>query len=125
MRHVAVAMLALCAAGCSTVGNGRVARLDAAQARALLVVGRTTQADARQALGEGAVIHFESGFETWRYDEREGLAKAWDAVPYVNLIAARIDAPTTELVLLFDAAGVLRRWSLQRYRAHHDAPATP
>ena len=125
MKRLAIAMVALCFAGCSTVGNGRLTQLDAAQAHTLLVPGKTTQAEVRQSLGEGVVIHFESGVETWRYDEREGLAKGWDAVPYVNLIAARIDAPTTELVLLFDASGVLKRWSLQRYRAHHDTPATP
>ena len=122
--RVALSM-ALCVAGCSSVGNGRLVQLDAVQARTLLAPGRTTQADVRQALGDGAVIHFESGFETWQYVYREGLAKGWDDVPYINLIAARIDAPTKELVLLFDANGVLARWSLQTYRARHDTPATP
>ena len=54
---------------------------------------------------------------------RQGLAKGWDAVPYVNLIAARIDSPVKELVILFGANGVLERWSLQTYRMRGDAPA--
>jgi hypothetical protein len=120
-----VVLAAVCAGGCSSVGNGRIAQLDDAHAQALLVPGRTTRDDARQALGDGAVIRFQSGMETWRYQYREGIAKGWDDVPYVNLVVARIDPLTRELVLLFDASGVLRRWSLQAYRARHDAAAPP
>ena len=120
--RLALAEAALLAAGCSTVGNGRLVRLDAPQAQALLVPGRTTKDDVRRAFGDGAVIHFRSGAETWHYADRRGLAKGWDDVPYVNLIAARLDSPIKELVILFDADGVLRRWSLQEYRASGDPP---
>ncbi|MCK9685140.1 hypothetical protein [Scleromatobacter humisilvae] len=123
-RLLASAAIALCLAGCSTVGNGRLVQLDAVHAQALLVPGRTTRDDVRQALGDGAVIHFDSGMETWHYAYREGIAKGWDDVPYVNLIVARLDRPIKELVILFDANGVLRRWSLQEYRAR-DASAKP
>ena len=121
---LAAIAIALCAAGCSTVGNGRLVQLDDAQARTLLVPGRTTRDDVRQALGDGAVIHFESGRETWHYAYREGIAKGWDDVPYVNLIVARLDRPIKELVILFGANGVLERWSLQEYRTR-DASAKP
>ena len=127
-RRTAIVAMAACVlafAGCSTVGNGRLAQLDDGQAQALLVPGRTTRDDVRQALGDGAVIRFQSGLETWHYQYREGVAAGWDAVPYVNLIVARLDPPTRELVLLFDKAGVLRRWSLQTYRLRHDAAAPP
>jgi len=124
-RAVAIAACALAAAGCSAVGDRRVAQLDTAQADRLLVPGRTTRDDVRQALGDGAVIRFQSRMETWHYVYREGLAAGWDAVPYLNLIVARIDPPTRELVLLFDTAGVLKRWSLQTYRLHHAAVAPP
>ena len=117
-RVLAAVAIALCAAGCSTVGNGRLVQLDAAQARTLLVPGRTTRDEVRQAFGEGAVIRFQSGRETWHYFHREGIAKGWDDVPYINLIVARLDRPTKELVILFDAAGILERWSLQEYRGH-------
>ena len=127
-RRIALLVAAMstsCLAACGTVGNGRIAQLDDARAQALLVPGRTTRDDARQAFGDGAVIRFQSGMETWRYQYREGIATGWDDVPYVNLIVARIDPPARELVLLFDANGVLRRWSLLAYRAHHDAAAPP
>jgi outer membrane protein assembly factor BamE (lipoprotein component of BamABCDE complex) len=111
-----LAVLALAAAGCSTVGNGRLVALDAPQAQALLVPDHTTRDDVREALGDGAIVHFQSGMETWRYQYREGVAKGWDQVPYIGLITARLDRPTKELVILFDASGVLKRWSLQEYR---------
>ncbi len=123
MAGLPLAMIALAAGGCSTVGNGRLVQLDAPRAQALLVPDRSTRDEVRQALGEGAVIHFQSGMETWRYQYRAGVAKGWDQVPYIGLITARLDRPTKELVILFDAAGVLKRWSLQEYRARPPTPA--
>ena len=120
-RCVAILALALLA-GCSTVGNGALVQLDESRTQALLVPGRTTRDEVRQALGEGAAIRFESGFETWHYDYRAGIAKGWDDVPFVNLVVARLDRPVKELVILFDAQGVLRRWSLQEYRSRESAP---
>jgi hypothetical protein len=124
MRPAAVlaTVLALAAAACSTAGNGRLVQLDDAQARVLLVPGSTTLADVRATFGQGAVIRFQSGFQTWQYLYREGLAKDWDDVPYIGLVTSRLDRPTKELVVLFDAAGVLRRWSLQQY---DDRPVRP
>ena len=113
---LAVVVAGLCASGCSTVGNGRMAQLDAVQAAALLVPGRTTQDEVRQALGQGTVIRFRSGRETWHYLYRKGIAPGWDDLPYIGLITSRLDRPTKELVILFDGAGVLRRWSMQEFR---------
>ena len=117
-RALALAALVagLCAAGCSTVGNGRMAQLDAVQASTLLVPGRTTRDEVRQALGQGTVIRFRSGRETWHYLYREGIAPGWDDVPYIGLITSRLRRPTKELVILFDGDGVVRRWSMQEYR---------
>ena len=118
-------VIALVLAGCGTAGNGRFVHLDTAEAYARLVPGTTTQDDVREAFGDGEVLRFESGMQTWHYTWRDGLAKGWDDVPYIGLITTRLDRPTKELVILFDAAGVLRRWSLQTYRnrAHPPEPA--
>ena len=122
MRTPLVAAAALLLAACSTMGNGRLAQVDAPQAAALLVPGTTTAAEVRQAFGDGAVVRFRSGFETWQYLYREGIAKGWDDVPYIGLVTSRLDHPTKELVVLFDEHGVLRRWSLQQY---DDRPPRP
>jgi len=108
---LAAAAACLATSGCETVGNGRIAALDGTSAQALLVPGRSTESEVAQALGPGDVIRFESGYETWHYFYRKGIAAGWDAVPYINLITEHLHAPTKELVLLFDPGGVLRRWS--------------
>ena len=110
----AAAAMAACA-GCSTAGNGRLIRLDDPEARGLLVPGATTQAQVRQAFGQGSVVRFRSGWATWQYQYREGIAKGWDQVPYIGLITSRLARPTKELVVLFDDRGVARRWSLQQF----------
>jgi outer membrane protein assembly factor BamE (lipoprotein component of BamABCDE complex) len=120
--RIAVLVIALAASGCSTVGNGRLVQLDSVEAHARLVPGMTTQDDVQRAFGDGEVVRFESGTQTWHYTWREGLAKGWDDVPYIGLITTRLDRPTKELVILFDAAGVLRRWSLQTYRNRAHPP---
>ena len=113
----AAAMFAMLAfAGCETVGNGRLLQLDIPSAQALLVPGVTTRDDVARALGQGEAIQFESGWQTWHYLHREGLAAGWDAVPYVNLFTTRMKRPTRELVILFDPQGVVRRWSLDEQR---------
>ena len=124
-RTLSIAALALAAAGCSTAGNGRLVQLDDPQARALLVPGTTTRPDARQAFGQGTVVRFESGWETWQYQYREGVAKGWDEVPWIGLVTSRLARPTKELVLLFDADGVLRRWSLQSFDDREIRPGAP
>ena len=110
---LALAVAAALLAGCTTAGNGRLVQLEAPQARAMLVPGRTTQAEVRDALGQGTVVHFQSGLETWHYVYRKGMAKGWDYVPYLNLIAEHLAGDEKELVILFDADGLVKRWSLQ------------
>lgn len=59
-----------------------------------LVIGKSTKADVRAALGEAIVVDFDSGYEVWVYRER----------PRENA-----PSPGTELVLLFDPSGVLTK----------------
>lgn len=125
MRPLLALIAAMPLVACSTAGNGALVRLDAPQASTLLVPGTTTQADVRQAFGDGTVVHFQSGFETWQYLYREGIAKGWDDVPYIGLVTSRLDHPTKELVVLFDDHGVLRRWSLQQYDDRPPRPCPP
>ncbi len=56
-----------------------------------LLIGTSTKADARAALGEATVVDFDSGYEVWVY--REQLK----------------DKPPAEFVLLFDPSGILKK----------------
>ncbi|RTL38660.1 MAG: hypothetical protein EKK53_18615 [Burkholderiales bacterium] len=108
--------LLLCAAlaSCTTMGNGRVRTLQSHEAAELLQPGRTTQAEARQRLGPGSVLRFQSGWLTEQYVYRDGLPRALDFVPVVGLVTAALPAAETELVLLYSPDGVLRKFKLRR-----------
>jgi hypothetical protein len=63
-------------------------------AQEALIIGKSTKADVRAALGEAVVVDFESGYEVWVYKERLG---------------EKGKPPATELVLLFDPSGTLAK----------------
>jgi hypothetical protein len=101
--HVRAALLAACCtmmAGCASVG--KTLRLDAPgvvraggppapAAQAAVVIGQSTKAEVKAALGEAAVVPFDSGFEVWvyRWPGAQGTLRA-----------------ATELVILFEPSGV-------------------
>jgi hypothetical protein len=105
-------LLGLCAVltACTTVGNGHLRELRAAEGDALLQPGHTTRAEVERLLGIGVTLRFESGWTTTRYVDRQGLPRALDFIPVLGLITSKIDAPETELLLLFDPDGVLRKF---------------
>lgn len=118
-RLTLLALTALCLglAACTTVGNGRVQTLQPAEASALLQPGRTTRAEAERLLGAGSMLQFDSGWATSHYVYRSGLPRFLDFVPVVGLVTSAIPTPETELVLLFDPDGVLRKFRLRRAEA--------
>ena len=91
------AALAVCIAGCAAPGfevpsafvTSPRARVIAAERSSAVVVGRSTRADVRAALGETLVINFDTGYEVWVYR----LARTRDG----------------ELVVLFAPSGVVAK----------------
>lgn len=114
MTHLITLLLCAVLAACTTVGNGRVQTLQAAEARELLHPGQTTRAEAERLLGTGSLLRFDSGWSTTHYLYRNGLPRALDFVPLVGLVTSAVPATETELVLLFDPDGVLRKYKLRR-----------
>ena len=74
------------------LGRGEIKSAQAA--KDALVVGKSTKADVRRALGEATVIDFASGYEVWVYKER---------------LKEKAKPPPTELVLLFPPSGILAK----------------
>lgn len=108
---------------CTTVGNGRMRELDQPQAAALLKPGETTRDDAERLLGRGEVLRFESsGWETWYYLDKQGLPKFVDYLPVVGMVSSNIESGRRELVLLFDAEGRLRKYSLLKVAPRLSSP---
>jgi hypothetical protein len=82
-------LLAICVllAGCATPPPPEPAGPSLNERLSSLTIGESTKSDVRAALGEGTVVSFDSGYEVWVYRA----------------------PPATELVLLFDPAGVLSK----------------
>ena len=73
-------------------GPGEIRSAQAA--KDALVVGQSTKADVRAALGEAVVIDFASGYEVWVYRER---------------LREKAAPPRSDLVLLFAPSGILAK----------------
>ena len=114
MKHLFLILFCTALAACTTPGNGRVRELKPAEAGELLQPGVTTRADAERLLGIGSTLRFDSGLTTVHYVYRQGLPRVLDFLPVVGLVTSAIPATETELVLLFDTDGVLRRFKLRR-----------
>lgn len=94
---VACALLAGCALTqpipvARPLGPGEIA--SARQAENALELGKSTKADVKALLGEATALEFASGYEVWVYRERRD---------------PKTQSPSSELVLLFEPAGILAK----------------
>jgi hypothetical protein len=94
--------------GCASLGNGRALEAQGALPEDI-VIGRSTRNEVRAALGEASIYRYADGKEAWIYRRRHGLPRFVQFVPYLSLVALAMPPTVTELALLFDEQGVLRR----------------
>ena len=111
-------LIVLALGGCATAPLPRVAR-DAASLHAALRPGTTTRADVRTAFGAATEVKFGNGYEVWLYSNRNELPLAASLLPGAGTASALADAALTpkELALLFDRAGVLKKYELREQPA--------
>ncbi len=103
--------------GCISMGNGEVKTLNPQRAAALLVPGITTQAEVSRVLGKGKSVKFGTGYEVWLYDFEKG-APAWtNFLPFVGQATSPEGVHGTELRILFNDHGVVKKYSLADFSA--------
>ncbi len=108
--HRAVTALLLAAlAACQSMGNGRAFEQSAAERSQSLRPGVSTRDDVRREFGEAVVYEFDDGSQSWSYQTTRGIPKWVGFLPYVGLLPIDYASRTTELALLFDPQGVLRK----------------
>jgi hypothetical protein len=88
--------LILLLAGCAPLPPQKPAEpaFSAQKARNAVIIGKSTKADVRAALGEAITVDFDSGHEVWVYRER---------------LKEKQRPPAPELVLLFAPSGILAK----------------
>jgi hypothetical protein len=90
MKTLPAFLLLLLAACATPPPEGKV--VSEARFTELVVPGRTTRADLLAAFGPTRAVVFDSGMETWLYEADGGAGRH------------------TELVLLLDRGGIVRKW---------------
>ena len=109
VRPAAAALAVAALSACQSVGNGQAFRQSSADQAQTLRPGVSTREQVRRDLGDASVYRFADGREAWTYQSTSGIPKWVQFVPYVGLLPLDYAARTTELALLFDPQGVLRK----------------
>ena len=108
---LAAALLAL--AGCDATGNQGISHETEESVQTKLTEGVTTQAEDREMFGAPNDVSFTSGgHDIWSYDYAEMKQSALNYIPYVNQLGSSAKGTRKQLVILFNARKVVRRYTL-------------
>lgn len=113
MKSLSACMLIALLAGCAQTGSLREDAPGFIQSRGVtpqsardaIAIGRSTTADVSAALGKATVIRFDSGYEVWVY--------RWRGAQPTTRAA-------TELVVLFDPSGTVKKTRIRPGYAQSD-----
>jgi hypothetical protein len=110
----------VCIAGCAIqsatapdagVESARITQLSKERVKDAVAIGRSTKADVIAALGEAAVIRFESGYEVWVYRLADDLPAKPRATRAGSKEAER--ETRSEFVILFAPSGLATKTRLR------------
>jgi len=116
LRNTAVIAALTCSilAGCASQGVQQLKDETPATVSSKITKGKSTKNDVRAAFGDPTETSFtDSGNELWRYRYTHSTAKGINFVPVVNLLTSGADVDKKELVVFFDAEGVVKNYSMQ------------
>ncbi|MFC5549977.1 hypothetical protein [Massilia aerilata] len=106
--------------GCASVGNESLRKESEASVSQKIVQGKTTKNDIRSMFGSPTKTTFtDGGLEIWNYDFSNVSADAISYVPIVNLFGASASGKKKELVVMYDQADVVKRFSMSESDVTH------
>lgn len=109
----AVVACSMLATGCASVGNESLRKESEASVAQKIVQGKTTKNEIRGMFGSPTKTTFtDGGLEIWNYDFSNVSADAISYVPIVNLFGASASGKKKELVVMYDQADVVKRFSM-------------
>jgi outer membrane protein assembly factor BamE (lipoprotein component of BamABCDE complex) len=113
MKNLAVFAIVLVLAGCAGTGNDSLRTESEATVSTKIVEGKTTKDQIRTMFGSPAKTDFtDGGLEIWRYEFTKVSGDAVDYVPVVNLFGSSASGKKKELVVMFDPANIVKRYSM-------------
>lgn len=111
-------LAALCAAvltltGCASTGNETLRNESEAAIQGKIIEGKTTKADVRKMYGSPLKTSFtDAGLEVATYEFNNVSSDFVNYVPVVNWFGSSSSGTKKELVVLFDRANVVQRFSM-------------
>ena len=99
--------------GCASVGNESLRKETEGSVSQKIVQGKTTKSEIRSMFGSPTRTTFtDGGFEIWNYDFSNVSADAISYVPIVSMFGASASGKKKELVVMYDAADIVKRFSM-------------
>ncbi len=99
-------------AGCATTGNERLEAATQTSVHTQLQEGKSTKQDVQDAFGSPNKTTFtDSGLEIWTYQLTHATPHAINFVPIVGAFAHGADVRRKTLTVLFDDAGVVKKYT--------------
>jgi hypothetical protein len=111
---------ALTLTGCASVGNESLRKETETSVSQKIVQGKTTKPEIKAMFGSPTKTTFtDGGLEVWNYDFSNVSADAISYVPIVNLFGASASGKKKELVVMYDASDVVKRFSMSESDVTH------
>lgn len=108
-----IAASAFLVAGCASVGNEKLRTESEGSVQQKIVEGKTTKGEVRTMFGSPLKTSFtDGGLEIWTFEFTKVSADAISYIPIVNLFGASASGTKKELVVMFDKASVVQRFSM-------------
>lgn len=107
------AIVCMALIGCASVGNESLRKESESSVSSKIIQGKTSKAEVRAIFGSPNKTSFtDGGLEIWNFDFTNVSADAISYVPIVNLFGASSSGKKKELVVMFDQADVVKRYSM-------------
>ncbi|AQH06191.1 hypothetical protein A9R05_45205 (plasmid) [Burkholderia sp. KK1] len=114
MKSILVAVvITILASGCATsAGNMAMKEQSADSISTQIVEGKTTKSEVLHALGSPSKVTYnENSVEQWTYSYARATPKAINFVPIVSMFARGADVHKKQLLILFDDAGRVKKYT--------------
>lgn len=111
---------ALMLTGCASVGNESLRKESESSVSQKIVQGKTTKSEVKAMFGSPTKTTFtDGGLEVWNYDFSNVSADAISYVPIVNLFGGSASGKKKELVVMYDTADIVKRFSMSESDVTH------
>jgi outer membrane protein assembly factor BamE (lipoprotein component of BamABCDE complex) len=110
---IALVLIPVFLTGCASTGNEILRKESETSMSTKVVEGKTNKADVRAMFGSPNKTTFtDGGLEIWNYEFSNVSLDAVSYVPIVNMFGGSSSGKKKELVVLFDATGIVKRYSM-------------